>query len=135
VSSKPKKCDQGSQQPILWGFTFKDDTKESLSWCIDGISIYEDKNKTLLVPVSVQGSLDKPYVLMSLPSGEPNLHAVDVVDAYNATKIFCFHTNQTTSQETKILMNKAVGKNAKKIEKSKLESSLEMFENDFNSFI
>jgi hypothetical protein len=72
---------------------------------------------------------------MSLPSEEPNLHAVNVEDAYNATKIFCFHSSQTNCQATNKMRNKTVGNNIKKGENSNVESSLTMFEKDFNAFI
>jgi hypothetical protein len=94
-----------------------------------------DKNKTLPVPVSVQGRTDIPYVLMSWPSEQPNLHAVDVVDAYNATKIFCFHFNQASPQATKIEANKTRELSVQKEEKSNVESTLDIFEKEFNTFI
>jgi hypothetical protein len=99
------------------------------------LSNYEYKNKTLLVPITVQGRKDGPYILMSLPSEGPNLHAVNVEDAYNATKIFCFHYNQTNFQGTNNLRNKNLKNNVKKEENSNVESSLTMFEKDFNAFI
>jgi hypothetical protein len=92
------------------------------------------ENDTLPVPISVQGRRDIPYVLMSLPLEKPNLHAVDVMTAYNVTRIFCFHYNETTSQETNIETGTKRKKNVHKNHQSNVESSLAMFENDFNAF-
>jgi hypothetical protein len=95
------------------------------------LSNNEYRNKTITVPIIVQGRKDGPYVLMSLPSDEPNLHAVDVVDAYNATKIFCLHFDQADHKATTNIVDKKIQmKN-----QSMFESSLAMFENDFNAFI
>jgi hypothetical protein len=122
---------KGTQNHILWGFAYEDIDKK-LNWCTENLhDDTENKNKTIPVPLTVRGRKDGPFVLMSLPSKEPNLHAVDVVDAYNATKIFCFHFEQS-----KIEGNDGSEKNVQKNDnQSMIDSSLAMFENDFNANI
>jgi hypothetical protein len=56
---------------------------------------------THAVPITVQGRTDIPYVLMSLPSNEPNLNAVDVVRAYNVSTVYCLHFGNSSKNKVK----------------------------------
>jgi hypothetical protein len=109
---------KGSKNLILWGFTFEDENK-TLRWCPDGRNL----TKSHPVPIPVRGRTDKPYVLMSLPSNEPNLNAVDVLDAYNVTILYCLHYGNSS---------KNVGQ---KINPINVENSLENFDAAFNAFV
>jgi hypothetical protein len=87
----------GTETPILWGFAYEDNNK-TLNWCTEDMKYYKDRKKVHPVPITVQGRLDKPFILMSWPSENPNLNAVDVLDAYNITTMYCFHFNETSSE-------------------------------------
>jgi hypothetical protein len=100
--------------------TFEDENK-TLRWCPDGLNMTDSHP----VPVPVRGRTDKPYVLMSFPSNEPNLNAVDVVDAYNVTIFYCLHYG-----------NSSVVKSAsRKINPLNVEDSLETFDAALNAFV
>jgi hypothetical protein len=109
--------------PILWGFAFED-SNGTLNWCTKNL---ENNNKSHPVPVPVEGRTDKPFVLMSWPSKTPNLHAADVVDAYNATELHCFHFRGSDTWSGN-------EEDAVKMDPVGVESSLAMFERDFNAF-
>jgi hypothetical protein len=102
--------------------TYEDDNK-TLRWCPDGKNMSDSHP----VPVPVRGRKDKPYVLMSLPLKEPNLNAVDVVDAYNVTRIFCLHHGNLPKNVSKSTIQMINPLNA--------IDSLETFEAAFNAFV
>jgi hypothetical protein len=82
--------------------------------------------KALPVPIPVRGRMDKPYVLMSLPSNEPNLNAVDVVDAYNVTSVYCLRYGNLSKNEVQ------KGSRKKFLD---VQDSLENFDKAFNAYV
>jgi hypothetical protein len=92
---------------------------------------YKERKKVHPVPVPVQGRIDKPFVLMSWPSEMPNLNAVDVLDAYNVTWLYCFHFNETLGEDySDNLQDSSVRMHST----SNAESSLKNLEFQFNSY-
>jgi hypothetical protein len=95
-------------------------------------------NKVLRVPISVIGRTDKrPFVLVSLPPDDPNselidMFAIDISYIKSVPIIFCLHFNQTTDEEG--IERQIVDINLHS-NKSNAETSLAMFEKDFNAFI
>jgi len=76
----------GEKSPILWSFAEKKNGQ--LFWCFkEDIGFDENYNST--VPIAVQGDTDKPFILVSFPGPEPNLHAVAMNENLNVTQIGC----------------------------------------------
>jgi len=70
----------------LWSFAEK--INGQLLWCLDW-KLGFDSNLDLTVPVAVQGDTDKPFLLVSFPGPEPNLHAVGIDQNVTITQIDC----------------------------------------------
>jgi len=63
----------GEEHPILWSFAHK--KNGTVHWCLSP-KLGFDENYNSTVPIAVQGDTDKPFIMVSFPGPQPNLHAV-----------------------------------------------------------
>jgi len=71
----------------LWSFAQKKNGK--LLWCLVPKYGFNESHFNQSVPVAVQGDTNKPFVLVSFPSPEPNLHAVGLNENVTVTQVGC----------------------------------------------
>jgi len=70
----------------LWSFAHKNNGE--VQWCLNPKLGFDEKYST--VPIAVQGDTDKPFLLVSFPGPQPNLHAVGNDDRnLSITQISC----------------------------------------------
>jgi len=82
----------GSNHAILWNFAHEEEGV--LRWCIDDYFGFE-YGYDPVVPIAVTGNTSQPFLLVSFPKPEPNLHALALDEDIQVEKFFCMFQNRT----------------------------------------